>query len=132
MDGNKEHCPAPVTHALHFHFLFQSASFEDEELPSVIGGKIIKAGSCRIMSLQLLQGSCSGSLVHPVGGKDCLKNVLTVFKCDVHFEYLSRFIQMNSLGCANERKQFLSITFGSFLLQLLFVHISISVQNFEC
>lgn len=39
--------PVPVARPLHIHFLFHSTSFEgEEELPSVIGGKIIKAGSC--------------------------------------------------------------------------------------
>lgn len=63
--------------------------------------------------------------------KDCLKNVLTVFKCDVYFKYLSKLTQMNSLGCGNESRQFLSIKFGSFLLQLLLMLISISVPNLE-
>lgn len=92
MDGNKELCPVPMAHPLHIHFLFQSTSFEDEEeLPLVIGAKIIKAGpSCRIICHFIFYKVAAMQFIHPVGGKDCLKNVLMVFKCSVHSNTYSK------------------------------------------
>lgn len=39
MHGNRELCPGPVAHPLQFCFFASLPPFDEEELPSVTGGK---------------------------------------------------------------------------------------------